>query len=404
MSKAVVSVNLKEANLKRNLRMHLQSLGFTKSEFGALVAPGNDKEVIRSLHKAQREERLEASQKFISNKYEGLMKFFASGKDIEPNKISPVLERVDAKSWTGDLFRLAALTWSVPVSNGFGRRLRYLVWDESNGKLMGLIAIGDPVFNLAVRDKFIGWNTKDRAERLVNIMDAYVLGAIPPYNSLLCGKLIASLLRTQDIYDDFASKYGASTGLISKSEKNARLLAVTTSSSMGRSSVYNRVRLNGMEYLKSLGYTSGWGHFHIPEWLFKELRDYLREKDHKYADQYGFGQGPNWRLRTTKAALSYLGFNNNLLRHGIRREVFVSQLAENSIDILSSGEGTPDLSSLNSARTVSEMALERWILPRASWDKKYLTWSSTSIEKLVHLKKLQVRDGIEELDGKHNVS
>jgi hypothetical protein len=130
----------------------------------------------------------------------------------------------------------------------------------------------------------------------------------------------------------------------------------------------------------------------------------LREKDHKYADQYGFGQGPNWRLRTTKAALSYLGFNNNLLRHGIRREVFVSQLAENSIDILSSGEGTPDLSSLNSARTVSEMALERWILPRASWDKKYLTWSSTSIEKLVHLKRLQVRDGIEELDGKHNVS
>ena len=77
---------------------------------------------------------------------------------------------------------LASLTWSVPVSNGFGRRLRYLVWDESNGKLMGLIAIGDPVFNLAARDKLIGWTSKDRNSRLVNIMDAYVLGAIPPYN------------------------------------------------------------------------------------------------------------------------------------------------------------------------------------------------------------------------------
>lgn len=403
MSKKVVSVNLKEANLKRSLRMHLHSLGFKKSEFGALVPPGNSKEVIRSLHKAQREERLGVSKKFISNKHEGLMKYFASGKDIDPTKISPVLEMVDSKCWTGDLFRLAALTWSVPVSSGFGRRLRYLVWDASNGKLMGLIAIGDPVFNLAVRDDFIGWNTKDRTDRLVNIMDAYVLGAIPPYNSLLCGKLIASLLRTRDIYDDFASKYDSSTGLISKFEKNARLLAVTTSSSMGRSSVYNRVRLDKRDYLKSLGYTSGWGHFHIPEWLFKELRDYLREKDHKYADQYGFGQGPNWRLRTIKAALSYLGFNNNLLRHGIKREVFISQLAENSIDILASGEGTPDLRNLNSASTVSEMALERWVLPRATWDKKYLSWNSTSVEELLNLRKMQIRNEIEDLNGKHSM-
>lgn len=84
---------------------------------------------------------------------------------------------------------------------------------------MGLIAIGDPVFNLAVRDNYIGWNASDRSDRLVNVMDAYVLGAIPPYNSLLCGKLIASLLRTQEIYDDFSRKYGSTTGLISKSEK-----------------------------------------------------------------------------------------------------------------------------------------------------------------------------------------
>jgi hypothetical protein len=68
--------------------------------------------------------------------------------------------------------RLASLTWAVPVSNGFGRRLRYLVWDRNNNKLIGLIAIGDPVFNLSVRDKLIGWTVKDRGERLVNILDA----------------------------------------------------------------------------------------------------------------------------------------------------------------------------------------------------------------------------------------
>ncbi|ELV8728943.1 DUF4338 domain-containing protein [Vibrio fluvialis] len=386
MSNNVVSVNLKEAQLKRKLREHLHSLGFTKSKNGSLLAPGNSKEVIRSLHQAQRKERLAASDHFIGKNHDKLFKYFASGSEIIPERISPVLERVDSRTWSGDLFRLASLTWSVPVSSGFGRRLRYLVWDESNGKLMGLIAIGDPVFNLAVRDNYIGWNASDRSDRLVNVMDAYVLGAIPPYNSLLCGKLIASLLRTQEIYDDFSRKYGSTTGLISKSEKKASLLAVTTSSSMGRSSVYNRVRLNNMDYLKSLGYTGGWGHFHIPEWLFKELREYLREKDHRYADQYSFGQGPNWRLRTTKAALSALGFKADLLKHGIQREVFISLLAQNSVDILQTGQGVPDISNLKSSKAVADLALQRWVIPRSEWDNSYLNWRASSVTELLGFK------------------
>ena len=81
-------------------------------------------------------------------------------------EIAPVLERVSSETMESDLFRLASLTWSVPVSNGFGRRLRYLVWDDSNGKLIGLIAIGDPVYNLSVRDNVIGWDVHDRGNDL----------------------------------------------------------------------------------------------------------------------------------------------------------------------------------------------------------------------------------------------
>ena len=138
-------------------------------------------------------------------------------------------------------------------------------------------------------------------------MDAYVLGAIPPYNQLLGGKLMACLLRSRELYDDFKYAYGDTTGIISGEGKKARLLAVTTSSSMGRSSVYNRVKLDGVQYLESIGFTGGWGHFHIPDRLFAELRDYLRDIDHRYADQHEFGKGPNWRMRTTRAALAELG-------------------------------------------------------------------------------------------------
>lgn len=371
--KALVSVNLREAKLKRKIREHLHSLGFTRSDDGKLLAPGDTKDAIRSLHRAQREERITDSQKFLS-RAGALLQFFASGKDVEPEKISPVLERVTAGTKFGDLFRLASLTWSVPVSNGFGRRLRYLVWDENNGKLMGVIAIGDPVFNLSVRDKFIGWNASDRSSRLVNIMDAYVLGALPPYNYLLGGKLIACLLRSRDLYDDFLSFYGGAAGVISKEEKKARLLAITTTSSMGRSSVYNRLKLDGLQYLKPIGYTSGWGHFHIPSNLFMELRDYLRDVGHPYADQHSFGQGPNWRLRTMKVALSELGFKESLMRHGVQREVFISQLADNAAEILQTGKGQPDLSSLLSAKDISERAINRWVMPRSKRRPGYRDW------------------------------
>ena len=87
--------------------MHLQSLGFTKSDEGTLQAPGNSKNAIRLLHNNQREERLLANREFISLKGEKLMQFFASGKEVNPKKISPILERISAGTQQGDLFRLA---------------------------------------------------------------------------------------------------------------------------------------------------------------------------------------------------------------------------------------------------------------------------------------------------------
>ena len=215
-------------------------------------------------------------------------------------------------------------------------------------------------------------------------MDAYVLGALPPYNKLLAGKMIACLVRSRQIYRDFTRAYGNTTGIISGKAKKPRLLMVTTSSSMGRSSVYNRLKLGGVRYFEPLGYTRGWGHFHISDELFLELRDYLRAIGHDYADQHRFGQGPNWRLRTTRAALKALGFRDDLLRHGIRRQVFICNLATNAAKILRTGKGRPNLSSLLSAKEVADLALERWILPRAQRRFDYLAWDSSDILRLIN--------------------
>ncbi|HDR9251518.1 TPA: DUF4338 domain-containing protein [Burkholderia vietnamiensis] len=382
-SRKVVHVSTREALLKRRLRRHLSNLGFRRNEGGNLEAPGTSKEIIRHLHAQQRKELLQGESDFIKQQIPRLLKFFASGTDVNPERISPRLERVASGTWQGELFRLASLTWSVPVSRGFGRRLRYLVWDDSNGKLIGIFAIGDPVFNLSARDNHIGWDGTARTERLVNIMDAYVLGALPPYNTLLGGKLVACLIRSREIYDDFASVYGDSCGIISGKKKKARLLAVTTSSSMGRSSIYNRLKLDGVKYFTSLGYSGGWGHFHIPEALFSDLREYLLDIDHPCANTHEYGDGPNWRIRTIRAAMSSLGFKGDVLKHGIQREVFISDLADNAFSVLRNGRGRPQLASLRTVSEISSLAIERWVIQRAATRPEYQEWSSAMLPDLI---------------------
>jgi hypothetical protein len=125
-----------DAKLKRKIRAHFTSLGFVKANDGTLVIPGEGKDVVRRLHNGQRKGRVAASAAFISEKLPELLPFFAHGSEIDPARISLRLLRVRSDTREAKLFRLAALTWSVPVSVGFGRRLRYLVWiKRTNGWL-----------------------------------------------------------------------------------------------------------------------------------------------------------------------------------------------------------------------------------------------------------------------------
>lgn len=163
----------KESRLKRKLRAHLRQLGYKKNSKGELVASDLSKSGIRLLHAQQRQEKLLASKEFIQKKLGGLLRYFASGSEIVPEQIAPRIELVPPDSWQSDLFRLASLTWSIPVSYGYGRRMRFLVWDDYNSKLIGIVALGDPVFNLKARDSLIGWDQEGRRKRLVSVMDAF---------------------------------------------------------------------------------------------------------------------------------------------------------------------------------------------------------------------------------------
>ena len=73
---------------------------------------------------------------------EETLKWIASGAEVDPKRIKPRLRIVKPDTLESKLFRYACLHWSIPVSDGYGRRLRFLIFDESNDKLMGSLGLG----------------------------------------------------------------------------------------------------------------------------------------------------------------------------------------------------------------------------------------------------------------------
>lgn len=347
------------------------------------------KDGIRAMHAAQRREILQRELSSLGRKLTGLLSNFADGREVHPEAIDPELIAVTSEGPSADLFRLATLLWSVPVSKGYGRRMRYLVRDRSNGKLIGIFGLTDPVFNLRARDEWIGWNAEQRRAGLVHVLDAYVVGAVPPYSYLLGGKLVASLIGSAEVGEAFARRYAERPGQISNQRKAARLVLVTVTSALGRSSLYNRLRLlsrpegDGQRRilleLIHVGWTQGYGHFHLSEPLFRRLRRLVKARGHDYADGYKYGDGPNWRIRLARVGLGMLGLDPDLLRHGIAREVYVMPLAGNCRDFL---RGLADEAQLDrpSAREIAEAALARWVLPRAA---RYPAYASFEREEIL---------------------
>lgn len=376
--KHVVQIPDQAARLKRKIRAHFKQLGFVKAPDGMLLPPGFEKQDYRDMHSHQRSDRLVKNEEWLSVHAQPLLQHFASGCELDVARIRPRIEVVATGTWQAHLFRLATYYWRIPISEGYGRRMRFLVWDDHHKKLIGLFALGDAVFNLRARDEFIGWDHVRRQEALVNLMDAYALGAVPPYNKLLGGKVVASLVRTREVAEHFKEKYHDTQGVISGKRKNAVLAAVTTTSALGRSSLYNRLKLDGTQIFERIGQTSGWGHFHVSNELFADMRQFLCSIGDAYGETHEYGQGPNFRLRLIRRVFALLGMDPDLARHGLKREVFFSPFASNAKEFLCGEHPEADLSKLPSAGEIGAAAVVRWVVPRADRVPEFREWSRSS--------------------------
>lgn len=371
--------------LRAAVLSHLRRQGFhiPDSERGLLMPVENDKEALRTLHLEAVVAQRERSRAGLEKLEATFTKRLLNGADLDPGRIRPSLrllppgDHMDAKLW-----RWTSLHWSIPVSSGYGRRMRFLVVDEGHGDaLMGLIGLADPVFALTARDGFLEWDKDGRRERLTNVMDAFVLGSVPPYSRLLGGKLVASLLGSTELRVAFEGRYSGRTSRIMSRTAEAQLAMVTTTSALGRSSVYNRLkRRDGSYALEAVGYTRGTGDFQFSGSIY----DQLNKVAHDTLGEGATHRHPNWgsgfrnRREVVQRALKRLGLSpTNFRMHGVQRQVFVTETAHNSREWLRTGVGQLTWRS-ESTREISEWWSERWAKPRAKTQGDWRQFERTS--------------------------
>ena len=158
-------------------------------------------------------------------------------------------------------------------------------------------------------------------------MDAYTIGALPPYNYLLGGKLISYLLVSNEIRQIFKDKYASQTTIINKRQCND-LVCIFTTGLYGRSSQYNRLRYNGRTLYQPIGYTKGFGTLHLSEATIDLMKAFITKNNMVIGNR--FGDGPIWKMRLIRSVGDLLGFDSEfLLRHSFARSIYYILMCDN---------------------------------------------------------------------------
>lgn len=328
----------------------------TLASYGMLWDKHQNRLVVDDIRDTQR--KLAAITNKSGKQYEKqALPYFAASDEIDILGIEPVIIPVSARDpILSRIWSYALTLWSVPVSAGYGRRLRFLIFDKQNGKLIGLFGLCDPLIGSRIRDAFVGWNREQKHERLYNCMTAYVLGAVPPYNKVLGSKLVALATMFPEVREEFHRKYHHNRTTIAGKEKAPYLAMIDTYGAFQKSAIYTRL-LNW----RFIAYTQGQSHLHITaNGSWELIRQFV--PDDKFRS-YSYGQGSNWKFRTLKIGLAKLGLPKEILTTGWRRAYYVCPLLTNFHEYMTMQHKRPKFLQHSASELVTYWK-EHWVEPR----------------------------------------
>ena len=329
-----------------------------------IVSPPDNytKENVRDAMAMKRLEVLGRDKKWIKAKMKLAKENLASGTDVLNSEIKPVIEVCKTQKQQ-DIFRIFRYYWSSPYSEYVGRRIRLLIRDYGlpNKPVIGIAALGSPIIHIPERDEWIGWDKDTRTKNLIYTMDAYVIGAMPPYNELLGGKLISYLLASKEIRDIYREKYKGRLTLIDKKTSD-KLIGIFTTSLYGKSSQYNRIKYDKKLLYIPIGQTKGFGTLHLSGETINAMISLIKSKG--LSVNYKFGDGPSWVMRVIRSACEILGFDSDfLLKHSFKRNIYFVPLAKNYKDVLNGKSKKPVYTNYKTSELV-EFWKKRWFEKR----------------------------------------
>lgn len=358
-----------EEQIIKNIRRDLERLNWKfklptkKNAFPTLVPPTNyNKETIRESMAFKRNEMIQNHRSWIKKNIWLARENLANGNDVIRSKIDPIIEVCQTEK-QHRLFRTLRYYWSSPYSEYVGRRIKLLIRDKDlpNKPIIGIAALGSPIIHIPERDDFIGWDRDTRTRNLIYTLDAYVIGALPPYNYLLGGKLISYLLASKEIREIYRKKYKDQITLKEKRKAN-KLVGVFTTSLYGKSSQYNRLKYNNELLYQPIGQTKGFGTLHLSEETIQLMVKYLKSKGIEVGHK--FGDGPSWVMRVIRNAGDLLGFDSNfLLKHSFKRNIYFVPLAKEFKKFLNDETKQPMFYNYSKKELVAYWK-ERWLKNR----------------------------------------
>lgn len=334
----------------------------------------NNKAAIQALHIRAKSADTLTDYRGLQRALYKLRSYFPQSARIEPDKIAPCVIPVTPNSLEEKVFKIARGYWSMPYSKGYGRRMRFLVMDTHHEALIGIIGLQSPSADLACRDQFLDVPRDKKLSVVNNTLDAYTVGATPAYAPLLAGKLVAGFLCSPRIRQEYWRIYGGRETTQLKQRIPQPLLAITTSSAFGRSSIYNRLRHAERLLARPLGYTQGFGTLHLEEVYPSMVRWLQQANKHVPA---GFGNGPKVRWQNICHTLVGLRLPMAHLSHGIQRQVFLVELVNNFLDACRYG-ATPDPITFDD-QAWGQYWLSRWALPRAERNPDWYEFNAVDL-------------------------
>ena len=363
----VIDCEKLKLELKESLRKH----GFVVSDKEKLALSTKTKNETRNIQIAAKNEIIKYKKNFIIDNTKLIKKYMINGKDINLKKINLEIKPVISKTSDEILFRWWNLVcWSMPYQRPYGRQMRFIIWDTTHNAPFGLISLQSPILRQAVRDNSLGITNKKLDYWVNRSMFAQRTGALPPYNYLVGGKMVALSLISNEIKNAYQEKYLNRTTLMAERNIEPDLLFITTSSAFGRSSIYNRLKYHDDIVAERLGYTEGYGSFQISDDLYQKLIDYLRSLGENV--ERGYGNGPSRKLKLIGLACRRLGLADYSY-HGIKREYFLFSFVKNLKQVISEQEKA--IAKNYSFYDLFEYWKERWMNNRALHTTQWLNFN-----------------------------